>query len=197
MTLARHRRDPPVFEPAPLVAGSVRFVVGVSDGHSPTSGTAAGFSIGTTAGPLSGTPRCNSAPSDAEAENCSRILSANICGSAAAALDFSSFVESLDFYEKLKDLAWGSWEVIAPGRLKSRRGSHSSPRRLSVLMPRSTQHYAGPPKCPTFKPPPIARWGSSVFIRHTTPAGGRRAYVADDDNEIENFSSGEKCPGQL
>ena len=139
MTLARSRRHPPAFEPA-LVAGSVRFVAGVSDAHSPTSGTAAGFSIGTTAGPLSGTPRCNSAPSDAAAENSSRSLSANTSGSAAAALDFSSFVGSLDFSEKLKDLGWGSWEVIAPGRLKSRRGSHSSPRRLSVLMPRSTQH---------------------------------------------------------
>lgn len=139
MTLARSRRHPPAFVPV-LVAGSVRFVAGVSDAHSPTSGTAAGFSIGTTAAPLSGTHRCNSAPSDAAAENSSRSLSANTSGSAAAALDFSSFVGSLDFSEKLKDLGWGSWEVIAPGRLKSRRGSHSSPRRLSVLTPRSTQH---------------------------------------------------------
>src|SRR5207244_3718472 len=95
-----------------------------------------------------------------------------------------------------KDLDRGSWEMIAPGRLKSRRGCHSSPRRLSL----PTQHSrysqtlpssfniadsfssfrpsfpttcpqlvmaptrpspphgilapAGPPKWPTFSPPP-------------------------------------------
>lgn len=109
MTLARCRRHPPALDPA-LVAGNVRFVVGVSDAHSPTSGTAAGFSIATTAAPLSDTLRCNNAPTDASAESSSHSLLTNTSGSAAAALDSSSFVRSLDFSEKLKDCGWGSWE---------------------------------------------------------------------------------------
>jgi hypothetical protein len=34
----------------------------------------------------------------------------------------------------LKDLDWGSWEAFTPARLKSRRGCHSSPRRLSFSL---------------------------------------------------------------
>ncbi|MGH8094307.1 MAG: hypothetical protein ACREIF_12680 [Chthoniobacterales bacterium] len=72
MTLARLLGDPPAVEPAP-VSGNVRFVAGVSDAHSPIGGTAAGFSIATIAGLLSGTCRCNNAPSHASVENSSRI----------------------------------------------------------------------------------------------------------------------------
>ena len=61
MTLARLHRDPYVVETAPLVADSVRFVVGVSAGHSPTAGSVADFSIATTAALAAGTPRCNNA----------------------------------------------------------------------------------------------------------------------------------------
>jgi len=72
MTLARPRRAPLAVAPA-LVAGNVRFVPGVSDGHSPIAGTAAGFSIATTDVPAAGIRRCNNAPSDASAESFSRI----------------------------------------------------------------------------------------------------------------------------
>lgn len=72
MTLARPRRAPLAVAPA-LVAGNVRFVPGVSDGHSPIAGTAAGFSIATTDVPAAGIRRCNNAPLDASAESFSRI----------------------------------------------------------------------------------------------------------------------------
>ena len=64
MTLACLRRAPGLGI-SWLVAGSVRFVAGVSPGHSPTAGTAAGSSIVTTAALAPGTPRCNTAPSHA------------------------------------------------------------------------------------------------------------------------------------
>ena len=133
MTLARLLRCPSGVESVP-VAGNVRIVAGVFDAHSPTAGTAAGFSIATTVALAAGTRRYNNAPSDGSAESSSRILLANIADSAAAALDLSSFVGSLDFSEKLKDLDWGSWEAFTPARLKSRRGCHSSPRRLSFSL---------------------------------------------------------------
>ena len=60
------------------------------------------------------TPRCNNVPSDASAENSSRIPSVNTAGSAAAVLSLSSFVGFVDFFEKLKDLDWGSWERSLP-----------------------------------------------------------------------------------
>src|SRR3989442_333118 len=119
MTLARLPWHPPVVETALLVVGSVRFVVGVSDGHSPTAGTAADFSIATTAALAAGTPGCSNAPSGAPAGSSSRIPSANTSGSAAAAPVLSSFWGCLDFCENLKDLGCGSWEVNVPGRLKS------------------------------------------------------------------------------
>jgi len=114
MTLARLPRHPPVVQTARLVAGSVRFVVGVSVGHSSTAGTAARSSIATTAALVADTPRCNNVPSDASAENSSRIPSVNTAGSAAAVLSLSSFVGFVDFFEKLKDLDWGSWERSLP-----------------------------------------------------------------------------------
>ena len=113
MTLARLPRDPPAVQTALRVAGSVRFVVGVSVGHSPTAGTAAGFSIATTAALAAGTHRCNNVPSDAPAENSSRIPSVNTAASAAV-VSLSSFVRFVDFFQKLKDLDRGSWERLLP-----------------------------------------------------------------------------------
>ncbi len=113
MTLARLPGDPPEVEPAPAT-GNVRFAPGASDAHSPSGGTAPGFSIATTAGLAAGTRRRNNAPSDASAETSSRIPLANTPGSAAAVLDLSFLVGLVDFSEKLKDLDWGSWEVLLP-----------------------------------------------------------------------------------
>ena len=113
MTLARLLRYTPALESA-AVAGNVRFVADVSDARSPTAGTAAGFSIATTAGLAAGTLRCNNAPSDASAESSSRIPLANTAGFAAAVRNRSSFVGLVDFSEKLKDLDWGSWERSLP-----------------------------------------------------------------------------------
>ena len=132
MTLARRFRWPPASASAP-VDGSGRFVPGVSAGHCSTAGSAAGSSIATIAGLAAGSLHCNNAPSDAPAETSFRIPSAGTGGFAASELDLSSLGGSLDFFEDLKDLDRGSWEVIAPGRLKSRRGCHSSPRRLHLL----------------------------------------------------------------
>lgn len=95
-------------------SGSVRFVVGVSVGHSPTAGTAACSSPATTAWLVADTHRCNNVPSVASAENSSRIPSVNTAGSVAAVLSRSSFVGFVDFFEKLNDLDWGSWERSLP-----------------------------------------------------------------------------------
>lgn len=114
MTLARLPDDPPVVQTALLVAGSARFVVGVFPGHSPTAGTAGGSSTATTAALLAGTHRCNNVPSDAAAGSSSRIPSVNTAGSAAAVRSLSSVVGFVDFFEKLKDLDWGSWERSLP-----------------------------------------------------------------------------------
>src|SRR5436190_18381483 len=58
----------------------------------------------------------------------------------AAAPDLSSFWGSLDFFEKLQDLGWGSWEVLLPEGSNLGGDSHSSPMRLSDPTPRLTQH---------------------------------------------------------
>ena len=135
MTLARLRCYAPALESAP-VAGNVRFVAGVSDARSPTAGTAAGFSIATIAGLAAGTLRCNNAPSDASAESSSRIPLVNTAGSADAVRNRSSFVGLVDFFEKLKDLDWGSWERSLPegsslgGDLTPLRGAFQFLRRL-------------------------------------------------------------------
>ena len=113
MTLARVLRYPPAVEPAP-VAGNVRFAPGASDARSSTAGTAPGSSIATTAGLAAGTRRCNNAPSDAGAESSSRIPLANTAGSAAAVLILFSFVGIVDFFQKLRNLDWGSWERSLP-----------------------------------------------------------------------------------
>ena len=113
MTLARVLRDPPAVVPAPA-AGNVRFAPAASDAHSPSAGTAPGFSIATTAGLAAGTRRRNNAPSDALDETSSRIPLANTPGSAAAVLILFSFVGIVDFSEKLKDLDGGSWERLLP-----------------------------------------------------------------------------------
>ena len=138
MTLARLLLHSSVVETAPLVAGSVRFVAGVAAGHSPTSGSAADFSIATTAALVADTHRCNNVPSDASAENSSRSPSVNTAGSAAAVLSLSSFVRFVDFFEKLKDLDWGSWERSLPegsslgGDVTPLRGAFQFLRRLGL-----------------------------------------------------------------
>src|SRR5436309_14004362 len=81
--------------------------------------------------------RCNSAPSDAPAENGHRIPSADTAGSAQTALDLSAPVGFfgvlgyLDFADNLKDLGWGSWERSLPDSSSLGGDSHSSPRRFS------------------------------------------------------------------
>ena len=115
MTLARLRRHPPGLQTSLPVAGNVRFVADASPGHSPTAGTAARSSIATTAALAPGTPRCNTAPSDASAENSSRILSVNTAGSVAGGRSLSSSSGFVDFFEKLlNDLDRGSWERLLP-----------------------------------------------------------------------------------
>jgi hypothetical protein len=146
MTLAFLLLDPPAVLPA-SVDGNVRFVAGVSDALSRTDGNAAGFSIATTAGLVSDTPHCNNAPSDAPAENSSRIPSTNTSGFAAVAplRFFFSFCGSLDLFEQLMDLGWGSWEVcsqkaqVSEGNLTPLRGAFqfrrlTLPRTLSKLL---------------------------------------------------------------
>jgi hypothetical protein len=138
MTLAR----PLLYSPAVLpasVGGNVRFVADVFHALFPTAGTAAGFSIVTTAGLVSGTRHCSNEPSHAPAENYSRIPSINTSGSAAVGpLLFSfSFWGSLDFFELLKDLDRGSWEVLLPEGSSLGGESHSSPRRLRLTLPRT------------------------------------------------------------
>ena len=123
MTLARYlpgRARSPRYAPA---AAAGRFVPAVSYGPASTSGSAAGFSIAAIVWPLSGSPRCNSAPSDAPAGSALRIPSASTAALAPTAIELCSFVGSVDFFDALRDLGWGSWEALTPGLLKSRRGS--------------------------------------------------------------------------
>ena len=131
MTLARPRRASLAVAPA-LVAGNVRFVPGVSDGHSPTAGTADGSSIPTTVGLAAGSLRRNTSPSDAMAETSARIPSADTSGFAPSALDVSALVWSLDFLDELTDLGRGSWECSLPDSSSLGGDSDSSPRRSSV-----------------------------------------------------------------
>jgi len=102
-------------QPASAVLDDERFVAAVSCGHSPIAATVAGFSIGTTASPSTGIPRCSSAPSDALAENSFRIPSINTLGFVAAALLVSvGCCLGVDFSGDLIDLDWGSWEGSLP-----------------------------------------------------------------------------------
>jgi hypothetical protein len=146
MTLALLLFDLPAVVP-PSVGGNVRFVAGVSHALSRTDGNAAGFSIATTAELVSDTPHCNNALSDAPAENFFRIPSTNTSGSAAVVplRFFFSLCGSLDLFERLMDLGWGSWEVcsqkaqVSEGNLTPLRGAFSFrrftiPRTLSKLL---------------------------------------------------------------
>jgi hypothetical protein len=193
MTLARPLLYSPAVRPA-SAGGTVRFVADVFHALSPTAGTAAGFSIATTAGLVSGTRLCSNEPSHAPAENSSHIPSINTSGSAAVAplLFSSSFCGSLDFFDLLKDLDRGSWEVLLPEGSSLGEESHSSPGRLCLTLPRTLPKLlqscrqdlsedlggllspppwplsspslangilapAGPPKWPTFPPPPTLK----------------------------------------
>ena len=103
-------------QPAAAVLDDGRFVLAVSCDRSRTAASVAGFSIATTASPCVGIPRCNSAPSDASAENSFRIPSTNTSGFAVAAIAALSFACCLgvDFSDDLTDLDWGSWEGSLP-----------------------------------------------------------------------------------
>jgi len=88
-----------------IALGDGRSVPAVSYVPSSIAATVASFSIATTAGPSACILRCNSATSDAWAENGSHILSANTAGCAAAAPEASSVsLCGVDFYDDLKDL---------------------------------------------------------------------------------------------
>ena len=113
-----------------------RFVLAVSCDRFQTAANAAGFSIVTTASPPPGIPHGSSAPSDVSAEISFRIPSTNTLGFAAGVIAAHSVALCMGvaFSVELTDLDWGSWEGSAPGKLKSRRGSHSSPRRLHQVL---------------------------------------------------------------
>lgn len=162
------------------VLDAERFVPAVSGDRFQTAATAAGFSIGTTASPSPDIPRCSSAPSDASVGISLRIPLTNTLGSAAVVIAACSVVlcRGVAFSDQLNDLDWGSWEAFAPGKLKSRRGWHSSPRRLHQTSGISRNHcgenfisfagraifsspssrsglaHSGPPKWPILSPPP-------------------------------------------
>ena len=90
-----------------------RFVASASSAPSRIAATVADSSIATTASLSAGTSRCNSAPSDAWAENSFRSPSANTAGFVAGALVSLPFAycPGVDFSEELNDLDWGSWEA--------------------------------------------------------------------------------------
>jgi hypothetical protein len=112
----------PSFATAP-VRGSVGSAAGGLDGPVRFAGTASGSSTATKPEPDAGTRHCNTASRDAAAETEPRIPSANIAASADDGRVDTLFRGSLDFCQQLFDLrGWGSWEVLAPGQLKSRRG---------------------------------------------------------------------------
>jgi hypothetical protein len=96
--------------PIATVVDDERFVAAASCAPSPIAASAGDSSIATTAAPSGGTRRCNSAPSDAWAENSFRILSINTPGFAVAAICSVGFA----FSNELTDLGWGSWEGSLP-----------------------------------------------------------------------------------
>jgi hypothetical protein len=117
MTHARHfAAQMTHVQPGSAVLDDECFVAAVSCDHSPIAATDAGFSIATTAAPSPGIPRCNSAPSDAPAENSFRIPLTNTAGFAVFALGvlFVACCLGVDFFGRLTDLDWGSWEGSLP-----------------------------------------------------------------------------------
>jgi hypothetical protein len=117
MTHARHLCGRMMYvQLAAAVLDAGRFAAAVSCGRSWIAATAADSSTATTASPSAGTPGCSNAPSDAPAENSSRIPSPSTPGFAACALRVSSLFCCLgvDFFDGLIDLDWGSWEGSLP-----------------------------------------------------------------------------------
>jgi hypothetical protein len=163
------------------VLGGERFVLAVSCDRFQTAASAAGFSLVTTAAPSPDIPRCSSAPSDPSVEISFCIPSTNTLGFAADVIAACSVAVGMGvaLSAGLTDLDWGLMGGFAPGKLKSRRGLHSSPRRfhqaseiqefttgktlstlLATFSPPSTRGglaHSGPPKWPILSPPPTFR----------------------------------------
>ena len=101
---------------AAAVLDDARFVASASSALSRFAATVAGSSIATTVWLFAGTPRCNSAPSDALAETSLRIPSTDTLGFAAAAIAVSVLAcyRVVDSADELLDLDRGSWERSLP-----------------------------------------------------------------------------------
>jgi hypothetical protein len=130
MTHAHHFPAPMMHvPPAAAVFDDGRFALAVSCDQSRTAAIVADSSIATTVSPSAGTPRRNSAPSDASAENPFRIPSTNTSGFAVAALVVSCLagVGVVDSVVELLDLDRGSWEGSLPE--SSSLGGDASPLR--------------------------------------------------------------------
>jgi hypothetical protein len=130
MTHARLLR-PSAQAPAP-VPDDGRFVAASSCGLARFPGTVAGSSTSTSAAPPVGIPHCSTVPSDASAETAFRIPSPNRRGSAAAVIFLFSVDLGLDFPDDLRNLGWGSWEVLLPEG--SSLGGDASPLRGASLL---------------------------------------------------------------
>ena len=124
----------PLVQPIAAVLGDERFVAPASCAPPPIAASAGDSSIATTAAPSPGTRRCNSAPSDAQAEIAFRILLINTPGFAAAAIAASSSARSVGFafLDELTDLDWGSWEGSLPE--SSSLGGDATPLRGAFIL---------------------------------------------------------------
>jgi hypothetical protein len=96
--------------------------------HRRSPGIFAELSSATIFAPPPGIPRCNSAGAPAGDETVPHIPSANTAACADAE-PIASAAEALDFRDGVYHSQKGSWEVIAPRKLMSRRGLLSSPGR--------------------------------------------------------------------
>ena len=161
------------------VAGDGCFVPVASYDRFSTPGNAAGSSTATTVWLPCGSSRCNSAPSDTSAQSEHRTPSADTADSARNALGLSTPVgflgipPSLDFFDYLKDLGWGSWERSLPDSSSLGGDSHSSPRRFSFspfagplpdssqTLPKLNSHQQRHPRVP---PSLGSNWRG--FLRH-------------------------------
>ena len=201
MTHARHFPAQMMHvQPAATVLDDGRFVAAVSCDPSPIAANVAGFSIATTPSPSVGIPGCSSAPSNASAENSSRIPSINTLGFVAAALlAFLVGCLGVDFFDGLIDLDWGSWEGSLPESSSlggdgsplrgaffidsaySIRGFKNSPagKTLSTLRGLATSSspsvrgglaLSGPPEWPPLSPPPTPKMMSRAGLFY---GGGR------------------------
>ena len=121
-------------QPAAAALDGERSVAVASSGRSRTSSSAADFSIATTAVPSAGILHCNNALSDAPVEIASHILSTNtsrLRGCRARRRSGLPLPGSC-FLRRVGGSWLGLMGGLAPGKLKSRRGGHSSPRRLHL-----------------------------------------------------------------